>query len=102
MPGGPTHPARSVLLHAGDNAPRELVIVAEPHENLIEDDVIEHANLRHVSQQISDLPRPRAQAVDERLDAGAAETPQRRVHRDSPPTARELRDPVERIALRSG
>ena len=78
------------------------VVVAEAHEHLVEDDVVEDLGAGLGGQPVGHPARVVAAAVDQRGDAVAAERAQRGVERHAAGAARELGVPVQapRLARR--
>ena len=77
-------------------------VVAEPHEYLVEHDVVEHLDLRGCSERFAESPRVGAGTLDQFGDAGAAERADRRVHGEAACATRELRVPIQLIARAVG
>ena len=97
VPVGAAEPARAVLLHARDRLTRALA-VADSYEHLVEDDVVQHRRAAGF-ERFREPARVRAAALDHLRDARAAERADRRVDREAARAARELRRPVDLVAL---
>ena len=78
------------------------VVVAEAHEDLVEDDVVEHLDAVLRAEDLGEAPRARAAALDHLGDALAPERAQRRPDRERAGAARGLRRPVHRVARAVG
>ena len=73
----------------------------EADEHLVEDDVVEDLDAGRLAQAVGDPPSEPAAALDEVLDAVAAERPERRVDREAAGTTRAVEEPLRAVASAS-
>src|ERR1051325_2870265 len=99
VPGGAGHPAGAFALGAGDGRARQLVAVAETHQDLVEHDVVEDPHARIAAEELGHLRGARAAAVDQGLDTAPSEVAEGGVDGEAAGAAGELGGELEGIAL---
>src|SRR5215211_2327497 len=76
VPGRAAHPAGALALDALDY-PVGALVVAEPHQDLVEHDVVRDRDTTDSAQLLGEAPRERAAALDQVGEPIAAELAQR-------------------------
>src|SRR5436190_1365867 len=84
VPTRSSHPAHALFLHKAERFPCGTVWVTtighDPHEHLIENDLVQNAHRWLLAHAVGEPARQTATAIDELLETAAAERLKRGVH----------------------
>src|SRR5262245_19601025 len=104
LPGRTTEPARSVGLNTRDHVASERVAVAavrcgKPHQDLVEDDLVQDFHARRGAEPIGEAASTLAPSIDHLRDPRTAELTDGGPDREAARTPRHLGHPVRVVAL---